>query len=297
MIRSGDEFVYVAPESSRRGQVAKQLEHTIRVRCRQCLNCRIRRAQEWKIRGIHEMQSTFHPTWAVTLTYDDDHLPESGSLERKDLQDFNKRLRKLCGPFRFLACGEYGPTTGRAHYHQVCFGLRLPDAYKGKDHWGSTSLLETWGQGHVSFHLATDQSIGYVSGYVVKKLRTHWKELPIMETVHPLTGEVLSEETVAGEFLQASSGGQSGLRGLGFPWIDQYGPEVIRDGYIVINEKKSYIIPEYYLKHMRDMPGYEEFTRKRFARFADVEEATLDQLATLNKNAETEASKILRDGV
>ena len=50
----------------------------------------------------------------VTLTYDDDHLPEYNSLNYKHFQDFMKRLRKSHNGVRFYMCGEYGPIVDKA---------------------------------------------------------------------------------------------------------------------------------------------------------------------------------------
>ena len=56
----------------------------------------------------------------VTLTYDDDHLPEYNSLNYKHFQDFMKRLRKSHNGVRFYMCGEYGEDFSRPHYHALC---------------------------------------------------------------------------------------------------------------------------------------------------------------------------------
>lgn len=281
----------------RHGTDLKQLEDGLTsIRCGHCLNCRIRRASGWKLRGLHEMQSSFHPTLAVTLTYDQDHLPPNGSLSVRDLQLFLKRLRKATKPFRYLACGEYGPTTGRAHYHAVLFGVQLPDLYHGA-HWGSQTILEAWGNGQVSLHPATPASIGYVSGYVVKKLRAPRGQGFVMETVDPDTGLVVSEDSVEPEFLTASR-----RPGLGRAWIDQFAPEVIRDGFIVNErEKPIHAIPEYYDKVLKsewwDHPGFADFLDRRFASFDQADELDEEGLLRLEHNVEAELSKIMRSGV
>jgi len=289
-------FVGRAP-SSTAFQTPQDLSHlddgTIPIACGHCISCRIRRAMEWKIRGIHEQQSTFHPTYAVTLTYDQDHLPESGSLRKSDLQSFHRRLRYQTGfEFRFLACGEYGPTTGRAHYHGVYFGLRLPDVYRSGVHYASRTLLDAWGNGQVSFHLATPASIGYVAGYVVKKLRSEHRSEPIMETVDFETGMIIEESPVRREFLQAS------LRpGLGGPWIDQYADQVIENGFMVIKEKPCYLIPQYYLKKLREHPGFPEFQEKRRTHVQENPILTPEDLSSLGIRLEQEMAHRLRSGV
>ena len=63
----------------------------------------------------------------VTLTYDDDHLPEYNSLNYKHFQDFMKRLRKSHNRVRFYMCGEYGEDFSRPHYHALLFNCFFPD--------------------------------------------------------------------------------------------------------------------------------------------------------------------------
>ena len=84
--------------------------------------CRQNRARSWSFRCLAELQGT--TALFLTITYDDENNP--GYLLKKDLQDFHKRLRKAFGPFRFYACGEYGDTTHRPHYHGIYYGLGMP---------------------------------------------------------------------------------------------------------------------------------------------------------------------------
>lgn len=59
----------------------------------------------------------------LTLTYNDEHLPEGGELSLYDLQTFIKRLRKENPGIRYFAVGEYGTDLDRPHYHAVLFNL------------------------------------------------------------------------------------------------------------------------------------------------------------------------------
>src|SRR3954449_8205389 len=85
--------------------------------CGQCIGCRLERSRQWAMRCVHE--NKMHPRSSfVTLTYDDKNIPPAGSLSKRDFQLFMKRLRKSqSNPLRFFACGEYGETTHRPHYH------------------------------------------------------------------------------------------------------------------------------------------------------------------------------------
>lgn len=102
----------------------------------------------------------------VTLTYDEDHLPENGTLIPSDLQRWLKRLRKrLPNAIRFFACGEYGDQTGRPHYHVALFGKEPPyDPQKDPD------IAQTWTDGYHFSGTLTVQSAHYIAGYVTKKM-------------------------------------------------------------------------------------------------------------------------------
>lgn len=293
----GEEYRFVgrAPSSSAFATPSDiaHFDDTIPIACGHCVSCRIKRAIEWKIRGVHEAASTFHPTYAVTLTYDQNHIPESGSLRRSDLQSFHRRLRYNTGfEFRFLACGEYGPTTGRAHYHGIYFGLRLPDVYRAGRHLVSRTLLDAWGNGQITFHIATPASIAYVSGYVVKKLRSEHRTEPIMTTVDFESGLITDETPVRREFLQASN-----RPGLGSAWIEQHCDQVIENGFIVLKEKPCYVIPSYYLKVMRERPGFPEFQERRRAHAQELPLLSPEELSQLGIQIEGDLVRRLRSGV
>lgn len=131
--------------------------------CGQCIGCRLERSRQWANRCILELE--YHDSaYFVTLTYDDDHVPQSWyadestgeavpvqTLRKKDFQAFMKRLRFHFGQgIRFFACGEYGPETWRPHYHAIIFGLKLDDLIpwskspQGNQYYLSSSLQQVW---------------------------------------------------------------------------------------------------------------------------------------------------------
>lgn len=89
--------------------------------CGQCAGCRWTKAKDWSLRCVHEAQLHSRNCF-ITLTYNDEHLPENESLDVEHWQLFAKKLRHRFGKFRFLHCGEYGE-LGRPHYHALLFGL------------------------------------------------------------------------------------------------------------------------------------------------------------------------------
>ena len=90
---------------------SKDAGEAMEVACGSCLGCRLDRARMWAARIVHE-SSLYDDQCGnsfITLTYDDDHLPEDEGLRKSDFQKFMKRLRKaMPQKIRFFMCGEYG---------------------------------------------------------------------------------------------------------------------------------------------------------------------------------------------
>lgn len=130
--------------------------------CGRCLPCRINRARIWQSRLLLE-QSVSNSSAFVTLTYDDDHINRNWHLDKKDLQNYLKRLRGYfeSGTIRHFAVGEYGDVSWRPHFHIAIFGMvAIP----------TTVLSNCWRDGFVMVGELTAQSARYIAGYVVKKL-------------------------------------------------------------------------------------------------------------------------------
>lgn len=143
----------------------------------QCELCRRYRAKVWAHRII--LESLQHKENAfVTLTYDDEHLPEDGSLVPRDTQLWLKRLRKEISPrkIRYFLCGEYGGRTMRPHYHAVLFGF--PTCLRGQTELRKKSccsicdlVKRTWNKGSVQVARVEPQSAAYIGGYVNSKIQ------------------------------------------------------------------------------------------------------------------------------
>lgn len=130
------------------------------VGCGKCLYCRIQRRKTWAMRLLYEV-STSDGACFITLTYDEENLPEGGTLVKSDLQKFFKRLRKLVSPLKYFACGEYGDMFNRPHYHAIVCGL---GAAVGKEF-----VEKAWPYGRIDVGNAEEDSIRYVCGYIAKK--------------------------------------------------------------------------------------------------------------------------------
>lgn len=142
--------------------------------CGKCVACRRSRTREWANRCIHEL-SFWKESIFLTLTYDDEHYPENGSLSKEDARNFLKRLRKSLEPklIKYFGCGEYGEKYERPHYHFILFGVSTADkCFKFLRKQGDKNLysLSAWEKGIIYVGNVNYKSCAYVAGYIQKKL-------------------------------------------------------------------------------------------------------------------------------
>lgn len=197
----------------------------IRVPCGQCQGCRLENSRQWAIRCVHE--SKLHKrNEFVTLTYDNKHLPDNGTLVKKHLQVFMKRLRRKHGNgIRFYGAGEYGERTNRPHYHLLLFNYSSADRrfYKnspsGEPLYTSASLLDIWDHGFNVIGDVTFDSCAYVARYVCDKI----------------TGPK-SADWYQGR--QPEFSNMSRRPGIGTPWFDKFGPETYRHDSVIMNGRE-----------------------------------------------------------
>lgn len=126
----------------------------------------------------------------VTLTYDDEHLPEGGNLYPRDTQLFFKRLRKKLDPIklRYYLVGEYGDRTQRPHYHIALFGVPM-SAYQ--------TIADAWPYGMIDVGSLTFESAAYIAGYVTKKMTA--KDDPRLEGRHPEFARMSTNPGIGGK--------------------------------------------------------------------------------------------------
>ena len=99
----------------------------------------------------------------VTLTYAPEFVPSDGSLSKRPLQLFIKRLREAVAPrgIRYYAVGEYGDQSWRPHYHLVLFGVSPTE---------EPTIKACWPFGFVCVGTAEPSSMSYCASYVTKKM-------------------------------------------------------------------------------------------------------------------------------
>lgn len=217
------------------------------VPCGGCVGCRVDRSRQWAVRLMHE--SKLHELKCfLTLTYDDLNLPSTGSLDKKHVPEFLKRLRRRHSyhnngaKLRYFYCGEYGDATARPHYHAIVFGCDFADkrphskGSQGDQLYTSKLLDDIWSFGNCYIGSVTAESCGYVARYIMKKVNGDLAE-DHYRRVHPLTGEVFDLEP---EFVSMSR-----KPGIGADFYKKYQSDFYPRDCSVL-KGKQYPVPKYY---------------------------------------------------
>lgn len=267
--------------------------------CGRCVGCRLEYSRQWAVRCMHEAE--LHEQNAfITLTYNNENLPEDRSVSKDELQRFFKRCRKLLGnnSFRYFACGEYGDQSGRAHYHAIMFGhdfsqdRELHTVRNGNCLYRSPTLERLWPLGHSLIGDVTFQSCAYVARYVMKKRKgkddqvdpnTGKTNSEYYEAMVEDTGEIINLEP---EFCLMSRGsGRPGdsptwRYGIGRGWLEKYKSDTDKD--FVTVERQKYKLPKYYdsaLTEADEIAMEKRKARRRKEAEKRAEDNTMERLA------------------
>lgn len=241
--------------------------------CGHCISCRLEYSRQWANRMLMELE--YHEKACfITLTYDDDHLPDRGrdflldeytgevyrssSLVKSDLQSFIKKLRnkhRFEKDFyvRYYAVGEYGSKSFRPHYHMILYGYDFPDKviFKksplGNSYFVSDELSYLWPYG---LHIVTDVSwdtMAYCARYVTKKLTG-------------TAAQVYEFENVIPEFSLMSR-----RPGIGRQYYDDHKKEIFDDQEICLSTPKGKRVfrPPRYYDQLFDIDYPEENAKKK----------------------------------
>jgi hypothetical protein len=272
----------------------------VEVPCGRCIGCRLDYSRQWAIRCMHESQMHVDNAF-VTLTYDEEHLPDDYSLDKRHLQLFFKRMRKALEPdrIRYFACGEYGDRKGRPHYHAIIFGWYPADAQLWRMRDGirtyRSPLLETlWTYGHSEIGSVTFESCAYVARYVCKKIGgpladKRYKDLTVVDRE---TGEIVREHVdQLPEFCLMSR-----RPGIGSTWFDKYRSDTDKD--FVTSRGHKVGLPKYYDRKL-EASDPEEFERRKKCRKyrakTVAEDNTLERLRVKERVKKAQVQFLKRD--
>ena len=147
----------------------------IAVACGRCAACQSNHRKMWFFRLKVESDKCV-VSYVVTLTYNDLDVPDYiedqkhefryHPIQYRDIQLFNKRLRKALGKFRFFAVCEYGPEKFRPHYHICYFFDTQVDRITFED-----AVFKNWfSQSRITIDTTNDKAANYILSYCLSKV-------------------------------------------------------------------------------------------------------------------------------
>lgn len=252
----------------------------LKLPCGKCDGCRIDRTRQWATRCILEA-TLYQNNCFITLTYSPKFLPKDGTLVRRHLQLFLKRLRRAYpqNTIRYFACGEYGLKKSRPHYHVCLFNFDFPKENKivykqtpAGPLYVTSDLHRLWGTGKgknfKSFGFTTVgslswESVAYTARYILKKLSglrakmTYYKKVP--------------------EFNAMSL-----KPGIGAAWLEKFKKDIYPDDFVVLPNKRKMKVPKYFDKKY-SVTNSEDFLKIQLKR---------EQYHAVNKTSETDLARM-----
>lgn len=269
---------------------------TVQVPCGKCTGCRLEYSRQWAMRCVHESQMHEENAF-ITLTYDNDHLPANHSINKKEIQDFIKRLRFYTDvKLRYFACGEYGEKKHRPHYHAIIFGYDFPDKKlhtKQNGHllYRSELLEKAWTKGHSLIGHCTFESAAYVARYIMKKRvgknEKDKSQDQYYEIIDDETGEIHQQER---EFCLMSR-----RPGIGKTWLETYHKDTDKD-FLTLRGKKMKL-PKYYdnILELEDEIEmlYRKGKRRRLAK-QQSDDNTIERLETKERVKDAQINQLKR---
>lgn len=277
-------------------------DQKVKVPCGQCIGCRLERSRQWAIRCVHEA-SMYKDNCFITLTYNEENLPENGSLVLKDFQKFMKRLRKRHGKnIRFFHCGEYGDRLGRPHYHCCLFNFDFKDRkyfkiVNGNKYYVSEELEKLWKKGFSMIGEVNFETAAYVARYVMKKV-TGKKKIYHYAEIDKETGEIKNQKKE--EYVTMSR-----RPGIGYYWYEKFKRDIYDRDFVIIRGKKMRA-PKFYdgkfeiddevefylLKGKRKLDSRKKESDNTGRRLIEKEFVKNQQIKTLNRRIENENENV-----
>lgn len=139
------------------------------VPCGKCVLCQQKKVQDWQCRAMCESNTSTSIPFFITLTFNNEHLPDSLSVDKKDVQNFLKRFRSyldynnIVHSIRYVACGEYGSQKKRPHYHLILWNVPFKTSYDALK-----AVEKCWDKGFCYVTPCDSGCISYVMKYVKK---------------------------------------------------------------------------------------------------------------------------------
>lgn len=257
--------------------------------CGKCIGCLLENSRDWATKACYEAE-LHKDNWFITITYDDEHLPEAepaidketgqelppnpgGTLKPEELRAFCNKLRMYYRRkynhqgIRYMAAGEYGSISLRSHYHMILFNCPIKPSEMtfwkyNENHealWRCTELEKIWKKGMIVAAEVNWNTCAYVARYCMKKSKN-------------LTKEDYERLGIAPEFLRASN-----RPGIGREYFEK-NKDIIYSKDTVIIQKYGggtmEIRPPKYYDKLYDVENHEKLEKIKERRKKDQERRT-----------------------
>jgi len=234
----------------------------IKIPCGHCLGCRLEKAKQWAIRCVLESKE-YTNNYFLTLTYNNENLPDNYSLKKADWKKFEKDIRRYYEyhyqhyGIRFFACGEYGELLKRPHYHAIMFNLPIYDLeYESKTKennvlWTSETINKIWGKGYVIIGSVNQASANYTARYILKK-QNHG-----------------GTDTREPEFIAMSR-----RPGIAKKYYDEHKDEIFKNDELFITDKDGVakkVLPPRYYEYLYEKTNEQELKQIKERRYDNAE--------------------------
>lgn len=193
----------------------------------------------------------------IHITYSDAKLPQNGSLVKKHLQNYLKRVRqRLYEEVGYrgvmsINAGEYGEKYGRPHYH--VFMWRLPE-FRGL----FDILIKSWKESEegkdcrITVERMRDNPIKaatYCAGYSTKASRKYDKRYNENDCDYKRrTGREPPFVTWS--------------HGIGLQWLKRNEKMLLDNGFVILENGKRLAFPRYYRKKLRERQSFDVFRQE-----------------------------------
>lgn len=274
------------PNKANGGNVPKPKDNRmlyVAVGCGVCMECRRKKANEWRIRLTEEMKNSESATF-VTLTFDQESIKELENVTNSQNQEeiyifavrrFLERYRKATGKScRHMFINELGGNDSeRMHIHGIIF-----NADKGV-------VEKAWKYGFVDFgYCCNGRTINYITKYIFKPDEKHEGFIP----------RVLASKGIGRRYIDRNK------------WQNEYKGERTNEIYRLPNGRKMGL-PMYYRQRIWDEDERAELwinklnENKRYVNGIEIDVSTIEgykryeRLRTAAKKKEKELGYIYED--
>lgn len=187
------------------------------VPCGKCIECMKDKQNAWKIRLVEESRDHRY-VYFFTLTYNEDSVPfvrhegeKINVVSKNDVQLWVKRNRMAYQrlfnrevDFKYFICSEYGPNTGRPHYHGILFTDVSPTFISSMFHdWSCNYGFVNFSEVGKKCSKSTRSSASAVGNYVAKYCA---KPMAFKSDVELRLGELMRECIIPSPFYLMSKG-------------------------------------------------------------------------------------------